>query len=78
MAIFWKDPPGAHSSSHECRIGKGNRLDRVKSWAKAIYDQHNDVGNRNNDKVENVVPQNLVTNRRSLGLIIPKLDDCKE
>ena len=74
---FWKDPPGTHSSSHECRIGKGERLDRVKPWAEAIYDQHNDVGNRDDDKVENIVPQNLVTNHRIPDVVLPNLDDRK-
>ena len=76
---FWKDPPSAHSSGHECGIGKGEGLDRIKPWAKAIYYQHNDVGNnRDDDKVEEIVPQNLVTNHRILDIFLPKFDDRKE
>jgi len=75
---FRKDPPSAHSSGHECGIGEGERLDRVKPRAKAIDDQHNDVGNRYDDKVENIVPQNLVTNHGILDVILPKFDDRKE
>jgi len=78
MAYVWKDPPGTHSTGHECRVGKGERLDRVKPWAKAIDDQHNDVGNRDDDKVQNIVPQNLVTNHRIPDVVLPKLDDRKE